>query len=403
MPDSHPVADAASVLPDIDAAYRPTLDERLRQGFVSVLRKFASTELRAAMHDDYRRRVAPAMAKVGTPVDWRAIAAVMETAPSYRFYSVTRYNAQEMVWHSVQNAVERGLPEMIAAGRAVSTMTPSCGSLHLDPDLAVPRYVSGLDVHLIPGSFSAEHAADDVAQGAVVSHGGDVFYASMPHLRGIGGGVAQSIAHWLALTAPDFKPRRMLDLGTGTGRNLMPYLDAFPGLEAHGIDVSAPGLRYGHAVAARDGYPIHFRQANAAALEFASGSFDLIVSSFFFHEIPVAVTRQVLTECHRLLAPGGRMIHMELPPEKSLDAWENFRWNWDTANNNEPSYTQYRAQDPMALCTAAGFAADAIFETRIPDLATFGRERFAAFVAGKLEAPPHGAGGWYLFGGAKPI
>jgi len=39
--------------------------------------------------------------------------------------------------------------------------------------------------------------------------------------------------------------------------------------------------------AEQEGIAVHFSQQNAETLDFADGFFDLIVSSFFFHEVPV--------------------------------------------------------------------------------------------------------------------
>ncbi len=83
------------------------------------------------------------------------------------------------------------------------------------------------------------------------------------------------------------------------------------------------------------------------------------------------------------------------------DPWLNFCWDWDTKNNNEPSYTEFRSQEPAELCATAGFAADEVFQCVIPDIATFGEENFAAFMAGKKQPPRHGAGGWFVFGARK--
>ena len=178
-------------------------------------------------------------------------------------------------------------------------------------------------------------------------------------------------------------------------------MEIFPEAEAHGLDVAAPGLRYGHATAERDGRTVHFSQQNAEEIDYPDGHFDLIVSSFFFHEVPVKTTERILRQCLRLLAPGGVMVHMELPPEKLLDPWDNFRWNWDTENNNEPGYTRYRAQDPAALCAAAGFDTHRVFELRIPNYETFGANNFAKFVRGEMPAPAHALGGWFVFGAEK--
>ncbi|MCU0760876.1 MAG: class I SAM-dependent methyltransferase [Steroidobacteraceae bacterium] len=388
-------------LPNIEELVRPSHDERARQGFVSMLRKHAIIDLRRAMKEDYESRVEPALERRGQrPADWRGIEAAMQSEPSYRFYSTLRYNAQEMCYLSVQPAVERALPGLVAVAREAAARNPAGGSLRVDPTLEVPRYVSALDVHLAPGWVHAEHTADDVAQAAVVAFGGKVFTGHHP-FRKRAGVVAESIGAWVKERYPGFAPRRILDLGTTNGKNLLPYADAFPGAELHGIDVGAPVLRYAHALAEHEGVAAHFSQQNAERTDFPDGHFDLIVSSFFLHEIPVKATRNVLRECHRLLAPGGVMCHMELPDEGSVSAYENFFWNWDTHNNNEPYYTSFRAQKPAELCAEAGFEPDRCFAHLIPDFATTGPEKLRQFVRGEYAAPPHGSGGWFVFGGVR--
>jgi SAM-dependent methyltransferase len=388
-------------LPNIEELVRPSHDERARQGFVSMLRKHAIIDMRRAMKEDYDTRVEPALARRGQrPADWRGIEAAMQSEPSYRFYSALRYNAQEMCYLSVQPAVERALPRMVDLVREVATGTPAGGSLRLDPALEIPRYVAALDVHLVPGWVHQEHTADDVAQAAVVAFGGKVFTGQHPY-RKRAGVIGESIGAWLREKHPDFAPRRILDMGTTNGKNLLPYATIFPGAELHGIDVGAPVLRYAHALAGHEGIAAHFSQQNAEHTDFPDGYFDLIVSSFFLHEIPVKATRNVLRECHRLLAPGGIMCHMELPDEASVGAYENFFWNWDTHNNNEPYYTSFRSEKPVELCAAAGFEADRCFAHLIPDFASTGPDKLRQFVRGEHAAPPHGSGGWFVFGGVR--
>lgn len=388
-------------VPNIEELFRPTHDERARQGMVSMIRKLAIIDLRGALKADYAQRVEPELERAGRkPQDWRAIEQVMEGEASFRLYSALRYNAQEMCYLSVQPAVERALPAMISLSRDLAVRNPAGGSLRLNPALELPRYVTALDVHLTPGWVHAEHTRDDVAQAAVVSFGGKVFSGQHPY-RKRPGVVGESIAYWLRSKFPNFSPRRLLDLGTTSGKNLLPYCAAYPRAEAHGIDVAAPVLRYGHALAEHEGVPVHFSQQNAEQTDFPDGHFDLIVSSFFFHEVSLKATRRILTECRRLLSPGGLMVHMELPDEASVSAYENFFWNWDTRNNNEPWYTAYREQDPVTLCAEAGFTADHCFKLLIPDIASFGAERHARFMKGELSSPSHGSGGWFVFGAEK--
>jgi ubiquinone/menaquinone biosynthesis C-methylase UbiE len=213
--------------------------------------------------------------------------------------------------------------------------------------------------------------------------------------------VGQSVGNWIHLHYPDFKPRRILDIGTQSGKNLLPYGEVFPQAELYGLDVSAPTLRYGHAKAEHDGIPVHFSQQNAEATDFPDGHFDLIVSSFFFHEVPVPVTKRILKECFRLLGPGGMMTHMELPPHKLATPVLNFMWDWDTKNNNEPSYTAFRSQDPMALCVEAGFKPENVIETTVPNRESFTAEQHQKFLRDEAKVPRHGRGGWFVFGARK--
>jgi SAM-dependent methyltransferase len=391
----------AAPVPNIEELVRPTHDERARQGFVSMLRKHAIIDMRKALAADYAENFEPQLReRVCAPGDWREIEQAMQGAPSYRFYSSIRYNAQEMCYLSAQPAVERALPAMNALAADLARRNPSGGSLRLNPALEVPRYVSALDVHLAPGWTHREHAPDDVAQGAVVAWGGKVFTGQHPY-RKRPGVVGESIAAWIQRRYPGFAPRRLLDMGTTNGKNLLPYCATFPRAEAYGIDVGAPVLRYAHALAEHEGVAAHFSQQNAEHTDFPDGHFDLIVSSFFLHEVALRATRQILRECHRLLAPGGLMVHMELPNESAVSAYDNFFWNWDTRHNNEPNYTVFRAQDPIALCADAGFAAESSFAHLIPDWASFGPERFDAFMRGEVAAPPHGGGGWFVFGAQR--
>lgn len=401
MASNAPLDRRNSVIPDIEALARPTLEERGRQRFASALRRYAIQDMPEMLKRDFDERVAPRrMAKGDALDDALAIERAMKPEASYRFYSTLRYNAQEMCFLSVQDSIERALPEMIHVSREAAARNPAGGSLRLDPALEMPRYLTTLDVHLTPGCFHSEWVEDDVAQGAVVSLGARVFSATMSHRSW--GGVARVISRWIKHERPDFRPLRILDLGTSSGKNLIPYVEAFPEAEVHGVDLAAPLLRWGHAVAEHEGIAVHFSQQNAEALDFPDGHFDLIVSSFFFHEIPVKATRKVLGECRQLLRPGGLMVHQELPATGLVDAWEDYFWNWDTDNNNEPFYTAFRAQDPLALMDEAGFDRARSFAQILPDVNAY-PDRHHAFGWDEPGRPRHGKGGWYVFGSSLPL
>ncbi len=394
------MAASETSVPDIDDLYQPTHDERSRHDFISVLRNFAKRDMRDEMEHRFESTARPAFESEHgrAPETGREVAAAMSGDLYYRFYSSIRYNSQEMMYLHTMDPVERKLPEMIEMARRIAEERPTGGSLELNPDMEIPRYVTALDIHLAPGCFHSEYVEDDVAQGMLLAQGGGVAFGANVHRMRDAGGVGRSIGYYLTQKYPDFRPERILDIGTQSGKNLLPYLDFYPDAEAHAVDVGPATLRYGHAKAEHAGKAVHFRQMNAEHLDYPDQHFDLIVSSFFFHELPVTATKKILAHCRRLLRPGGIMAHMELPPQNQCDPYLNFYWDWDTRNNNEPFYEKFRSQDFFDLMTEAGFERESCFTTTVPDVGTFDKELYPAFLSGEVEAPLHGRGGWFIFG-----
>ena len=386
-----------------DAIAAPTLDERARQQFVSSLRAHVMVNMSAKMRAVYAREVAPAFtaARGRGPQDGLEVRKAMLSNPYFRAWSALRYTAQEMTWSSVRPTIERHLPRLICAARDSATAAGKLGSLRLDPQLPIPRDMQKLDIHLMPGGFHTEHTADDVAAGALYTQGTNVFGAGFK-LRARGGGVAKSIAKYLEARYPDFRPRKILDLGCTTGGNLLPYLEVFPQCEGYGVDVGAPLLRYAHARTESLGLRVHYSQQDAQAMDFPDDEFDIVCSSFFLHEHSPAVSRRVFREALRVLKPGGIMVHMELPPAALTDPYYSFYLDWDAYYNNEPHYAAFRALDLRAEVLRAGFAAERYFQLRIPNYGTVTDEDFAAMACGRLPPPVHGNGAsWFIFGGWK--
>jgi SAM-dependent methyltransferase len=379
-------------------------DERARQMFVSVLRKRIMADMAGEMRTAYQQEVEPVFAREHgrPPQDAREIRRAMLCHPYFRAWSALRYSAQEMTWWSVMPQVERCLPELIEVSRKLASDPDAPGSLRLDPALEIPRDVSALDIHLMPGCFHTEHAEDDVAQGAVYTLGTSVFGGGLKLRSHRMGGVAASIAHWLRIRYPDIRPQKLLDLGCSTGSNLFPYLIIHPGLVGYGVDVGAPLLRYAHARARSTGMEVHFSQQNAESMDFPDDSFDIVCSSFFLHEQSLKATRRIFKEARRVLKPGGVMVHMELPPAAEVDPYYNFYLDWDAYYNNEPHYAAFRALDFPKEVARAGFAPGRYFQTRIPNWGTVPELEFEECVRGQREAPAHGNGAsWFIFGARK--
>jgi ubiquinone/menaquinone biosynthesis C-methylase UbiE len=368
-----------------DLAIPKSRDNRARERFVSSLRAYVLNDMAHSMRQHYERRVVSHWEQEHgvAPEDGPEVHRAIRTDPYFKSYSSVRCTAQQMVWNTVINSVEERLPELAERGRKLGEdQGRAQGTLELDATLAVPDYVRAVDVHLMPGNYHEERAPDDVAAGAIYDNGLNVFaFGAMgKDLNDIG----WSMANFVKTRFPKLNPERILDVGCTIGHNTVPWKETFPGAEVHACDVAAPCLRYAHARAQALGHTIHFHQRNAEDLRFGDASFDVVFSSMFLHELPAASIRRFLAEARRVLKPGGVMIHMELPPNAQLSAYDAFYLDWDGDYNNEPFYKGYRDQAPRALCVEAGFAAEAFFEGVMPRFTYVPEDAFRAAVLGEV-------------------
>jgi ubiquinone/menaquinone biosynthesis C-methylase UbiE len=104
-------------------------------------------------------------------------------------------------------------------------------------------------------------------------------------------------------------PRRIVDLGTGTGSLARAIASRFPEADVTGIDFSRGMLAVARALTQEhDGLDgrIAWREADAAALPFDDDSVDAVVSSFVLQLVPRR--EPVYAEVRRVLRPGGLFL-----------------------------------------------------------------------------------------------
>ena len=95
-----------------------------------------------------------------------------------------------------------------------------------------------------------------------------------------------------------------LDLSCGTGNYALALAER--GFRVVGVDVSAPMLRVARAKSAQAKLDIRWLQADASALPFRPGAFDLATMILGLEF--VAEPGRALQEAHRALEPGGRLV-----------------------------------------------------------------------------------------------
>lgn len=382
-----------------DLAVTFSRDEAARQGFVTGARRFVLNDLAKHMRTTFERKVKTKRAAKAD--SGPAIHKAMKPETMFQFYSTLRSTAQEMVWRSVLPGIERDAETM--ARKADAAMDAA----HLDANLKIPRSITELDVHLMPGAYAAETFPGDVSQGALYENGLSVFL--MGYLGPECDDTGRSVSQYLKARFPDFKPKRMLDIGATIGFNTLPWQETWPGLEIDAVDPCPPNVRYGAARTKSKGRNVRFHQMIGEDLKFPDNSFDIVWSAMVLHELTAKGVAQCIKECHRVLKPGGLMIHMELPPNSAVGAYEQFYLDWDAYYNKEPWYKKFRDTDLKALVKNAGFADKKIFQYVVPSCHNHGLDSVLAAATQKANDAPTGvnvgrlAAGirWFTFGAWK--
>jgi SAM-dependent methyltransferase len=348
-------------------------DDIARGRFVSGLRRFILNDLAHDMRQAFDDRVSPAYARHHgrAPESSAEVHKAMRSDPSFKIYSVCRVQAQKMVWDSVTPVVRREQARIEQAAAAVE----SKARLSLDPSLPVPRNVDAIEVHLMPGSYVGP-GDYPLAQGAVYDQGLAVFSMGLmgDNLDDIG----LSMATYIRQAFPDFQPAAILDVGCTIGHNTLPWKKAYPAADLHAVDAASPVLRYGAARAALQDTDVQFHQMNAEALKFADGSFDLVFTSMFLHELSRQTRVAFFREAHRVLRPGGLLLNMELPPNSDMGPFEGFYLDWDCYYNKEPYYKGFRDEDLRALVRAGGFNDADYLQFVTPSIGLYGADAVTA-------------------------
>jgi ubiquinone/menaquinone biosynthesis C-methylase UbiE len=148
------------------------------------------------------------------------------------------------------------------------------------------------------------------------------------------------------------RPLRILEIGAGVGSATIDFLQSFQIQRYVMTDVSEAYLNEGKQ---RLLHPrLEFQKAAGEELPFADGSFDLVFSVFLFHELPRSVRTRVLSECARVLSPGGLLgicDSLQRDDDPRLNqVLENFPVDY-----HEPFYKDYTLWETTKALEQSGF------------------------------------------------
>ena len=137
----------------------------------------------------------------------------------------------------------------------------------------------------------------------------------------------EQIEWWINSFVVDagIKPKRIIDIGCGSGATTFVYAEIFPDAEVIGIDISPSVLRWAKKRAAEKGLKnAHFYHMDAADLGyFADDSFDVVHEAHTLHEMPDYQIRPVVAEMVRLCRPGGLLGFFDWALPENEQDWKH--------------------------------------------------------------------------------
>lgn len=208
------------------------------------------------------------------------------------------------------------------------------GDRFRNPNLTYPEYYRSPNFHGIEGGY--------LNAGAAVSYDPITQYVLPPNETWIRQDAIKTIGG---------QPRRILDLGCGTGTTTLLLKQTFPEAEVMGLDLSPYMLVMAEHKAKEKGLSIQWKHSFAEATGLRAASFDLVTASLLFHETPVSISKAILQEAFRLLQPGGEVMILD-GNQKTLR-----QTDWLTNVFEEPYIEEYAQGSVAAWMGAAGFEA----------------------------------------------
>lgn len=374
-------------------------DEIARFNFLAHMNRHLSTEVMPGVKEAFDARVQPERKKSKKEdfKDRHEVRKALLEDPMFQWWSALRRTTMEQRQQAGRWVTLRQADELNAKA---AELTEGDKRLVLNDDVELPRYLEAVDHHCMPGSYHTELTKGDVTGAANYDIGLFATTGGQLGRHNDGGGVA--VARWVQQNLPDFKPKRILDLGCGLGHNVLPIAQAYPDAEVTAVDTGAPMLRYGLARAKEIGVEnVTFVQGDVSKLsEFEDESFDWIQSTMFLHETSYRSMQEIFAETQRLLKPGGIVLHVEQPQyDEDMPLFEQAMRDWDAFYNNEPFWTKMHEIDLDAFMEKAGFAKDTLIHGGVA--AVVDREVFPEAAEDTKQEDYGRKAAWHVIGARK--
>jgi SAM-dependent methyltransferase len=147
-----------------------------------------------------------------------------------------------------------------------------------------------------------------------------------------------------ALDALGTTPRRILDLGTGTGRAVVFLAERYPAADIVGVDLSPAMIERARAAVPEDPTRrARFAVADAQRLPFSDGEFELVT---LVNMIPF------FDELARVVAPGGHVVFSFSQAEQTPIFVAPERLRGELARRDFHQFAEFRAGNGLGFLAA---------------------------------------------------
>jgi ubiquinone/menaquinone biosynthesis C-methylase UbiE len=160
----------------------------------------------------------------------------------------------------------------------------------------------------------------------------------------------------------DFKPKRILDIGSSTGLSTIKLHDSFPNAEIIGLDLSPYMLSVAkHQLQYNPKYvsaksSISYIHGAGESSSLGKNDVDLITMCLVSHELPIQASRDIFSHAYDILPDGGAFALMDINPKSEF--FIKFAANafaFSAFKSTEPWISEYISMDLEATLKDIGF------------------------------------------------
>ncbi len=133
-----------------------------------------------------------------------------------------------------------------------------------------------------------------------------------------GGNIQQKIYDLILEHVEKNSTGKVLDIGTGNGILAINAAMRYPAAQVTGVDMWGKDWEYSKSICAQNARiarvaeRIEFKKGDAASLNYADETFDIVVSNLTFHEVKLVKHKSdVMREALRLVKPGGSFAFID--------------------------------------------------------------------------------------------